>query len=87
MITRTSTQEAIEIIDILGGSAAVARRAGVRLPSVSNWKKKGIPKGRLIALALDIETKSNGRYTRLSLLQEEAPLIWADLAQQGNINA
>lgn len=36
-----------EIIDELGGTAAVARLCEVSMPSVSEWRRKGIPRARL----------------------------------------
>lgn len=35
-----------EIIEALGGTAAVARLCRVKSPSVSDWKKNGIPDAR-----------------------------------------
>jgi hypothetical protein len=35
-----------EIIDKLGGTAAVARLCKVRSPSVSEWRSRGIPTAR-----------------------------------------
>lgn len=32
-----------EIIDTLGGTSALAEKLKVSLPTVSNWKKRGIP--------------------------------------------
>ena len=40
------------IIQALGGTAAVARLCEVKAPSVSVWKKKGIPRARLQFLRL-----------------------------------
>lgn len=39
-----------EIIDALGGTAAVARLCQVKKPSVSEWRKKGIPSARRMYL-------------------------------------
>jgi hypothetical protein len=41
-----------EIIERLGGTAAVARLCQVAQPSVSDWKKTGIPRARLMFLKL-----------------------------------
>lgn len=41
-----------EIIDALGGTSAVARECEIQPPSVSEWRKKGIPKPQLRALRL-----------------------------------
>lgn len=39
-----------EIIDALGGTAAVARLCKVKPPSVSDWRKEGIPSARRMYL-------------------------------------
>lgn len=39
-----------EIIDKLGGTAEVARLCEVKPPSVSEWRKDGIPAARLMYL-------------------------------------
>ncbi len=39
-----------EIIDALGGTAAVARLCKVKDPSVSDWRKTGIPPARRMFL-------------------------------------
>lgn len=38
------------IIDRLGGTSEVARLCEIEPPSVSDWRKYGIPKGRLLYL-------------------------------------
>ncbi len=44
--------DASKIIDELGGTAAVARLCEVQPPSVSEWRKHGIPQARLMFLRL-----------------------------------
>jgi len=41
-----------EIIDALGGTFEVARLCEVQPPSVSEWRKNGIPRARLMFLRL-----------------------------------
>ena len=41
-----------KLIEELGGTAAVARLFGVSSPSVSQWKREGIPKARLQTIQL-----------------------------------
>ncbi|MCU1053281.1 Rha family transcriptional regulator [Stenotrophomonas maltophilia] len=41
-----------KLINELGGPAAVARLFEIKQPSVSEWKRKGIPKARLQTLRL-----------------------------------
>lgn len=38
--------EASRVIEALGGTVAVARICGIKQPSVSGWKKHGIPQAR-----------------------------------------
>lgn len=39
-----------EIIDLLGGTTATAELCDVQPPSVSEWRKTGIPRARLMFL-------------------------------------
>lgn len=41
-----------DIIDELGGASAVAALFDIKQPSVSEWRRKGIPKARLQFLKL-----------------------------------
>ena len=41
-----------ELIDLLGGEAAVAEECGCTLAAVCNWKARGLPKGRCLDLGL-----------------------------------
>ena len=41
-----------EIIDALGGTFRVAELCDVRPPSVSGWRKNGIPRARMMFLRL-----------------------------------
>lgn len=43
-------QPATQIIEALGGTAAVARMFSLSMPSVSDWKKTGIPRARMMYL-------------------------------------
>lgn len=70
-----------EIIDLLGGPAAVARRVGCKTPSVSGWLTDGIPEGRLIELAAEIERRAPGRFSRRERWPLRCAEIWPDLAQ------
>lgn len=42
--------EANKVIDSLGGTSEVARLCDVRMPSVSAWRVRGIPKARMLYL-------------------------------------
>ena len=41
-----------EILDVLGGESAVASLLGCGPSSVSNWKQRGLPKGRWVDLVM-----------------------------------
>jgi hypothetical protein len=41
-----------ELIELLGGEAAVAAECGCSLAAVCNWKARGLPKGRCLDLGL-----------------------------------
>jgi len=42
--------QAIEIIESLGGTAEVSRIFKLSMPSISDWKKTGIPRARMMFL-------------------------------------
>ena len=48
---------ATQVIDVLGGTAEVARLFDVRMPSVSDWKRDGIPSARVMFLSVAYATK------------------------------
>jgi DNA-binding transcriptional regulator YdaS (Cro superfamily) len=68
-----------EIINLLGGTSKVSRLCGVSPASVSQWRKKGIPKDRLIFVAALIEKLSEGKYTRKQMFPESWQDIWIEL--------
>lgn len=72
-----------EIIDVLGGQAAVARMCGIKPPSVNEWLTggKGIPEGRLRELAPQIEMRAGGRFSRRERWPEKYLFYWPELAQ------
>lgn len=51
---------ATQIIEALGGTAAVSRVFGLSMPSVSDWKKAGIPKTRMMYLEAVYPDKLKG---------------------------
>lgn len=70
-----------EIIRMLGGVTTVAKMLGIKPPSVQGWLKTGIPEGRLIELASEIEHRSKGAFTRQQLRPTDWQRIWPELAQ------
>ncbi len=68
-----------EIINLLGGTSKVSRMCGVTAAAVCQWRKKGIPKDRLIFVAALIERLSEGKYTRKQMFPESWQDIWVEL--------
>jgi DNA-binding transcriptional regulator YdaS (Cro superfamily) len=70
----------IEIIQLLGGVTAVAKLLGIKPPSVHAWQSDGIPEGRLIELAGQVEIRSGGRFSRRARWPDRYAEIWPELA-------
>jgi DNA-binding transcriptional regulator YdaS (Cro superfamily) len=68
-----------DIIDALGGTAEVARRLKISSASVSEMRTKGIPAGRKLELAADIERATGGRLRRWDLRPKDWHRIWPEL--------
>lgn len=51
---------ATQVVDALGGTAAVARLCEISMPSVSDWKKEGIPRARMMFLRVAREKELAG---------------------------
>jgi DNA-binding transcriptional regulator YdaS (Cro superfamily) len=69
-----------EIITILGGTSKVAKLCNVSPPAVTQWRKNGIPKDRLIFVAALIEKLSEGKYTRKQMFPDSWQDIWIELS-------
>lgn len=67
------------MIDLLGGTAKVARMCKCDDATVSTWRKRGIPSGPLMFLAARIEQVSHGLVTRQDLFPHNFYLIWPEL--------
>jgi len=70
-----------EMIDTLGGTAAVARLLNVKPPSVHAWRTGGIPDDKLIRLAPILERETGGKVTRRTLRPNDWQSIWPELAE------
>ena len=70
-----------EIIELLGGVTVVARYFEIKPPSVFGWLETGIPEVRLMALAPQLELRSNGRFSRKARWPETYAFFWPELAQ------
>ena len=67
-----------ELIDKLGGPAAVAKLLGIKPPSVVGWRANGIPDDKLIRLAPICEQR--GIASRQDLRPNDWRQIWPELA-------
>ena len=67
------------IIDLLGGTAKVARMCKVDPAAVSNWRVRGIPGDKFMLLGARIEEVSHGLVTRQDLFPTNFWLIWPEL--------
>lgn len=67
------------IIDLLGGTAKVARMCKCDSAAVSNWRIRGIPAAKYMLLGARIEEASHGLITRQDLFPNNYFLIWPEL--------
>ena len=67
------------IIDLLGGTAKVARMCRVDPAAVSNWRIRGIPGDKFMLLGARIEEASHGLVTRQDIFPTNFWLIWPEL--------
>ena len=65
------------IIDLLGGTFAVAKMCRVSPPSVSQWRNNGIPADKLVLVAGELERKSKGKFSRKEIQNWQQ--IWPEL--------
>ena len=67
------------IIDLLGGTAKVAKMCRIDNAAVSNWRIRGIPADKYMFLGARIEEVSHGLVTRQDLFPTNFWLIWPEL--------
>jgi DNA-binding transcriptional regulator YdaS (Cro superfamily) len=73
------------MLDLLGGTAKVAKMCKCDNATVSSWRKRGIPHGQLLFLAARIEKVSHGLVTRQDLFPTNWWLVWPELLPKNNI--
>jgi DNA-binding transcriptional regulator YdaS (Cro superfamily) len=56
-------------VDASGGTSKLAAKLGVSQPVVSNWKKRGVPANRVLA----VEAATDGKVTRHELRPDLYP--------------
>jgi DNA-binding transcriptional regulator YdaS (Cro superfamily) len=72
------------IIDLLGGTAKVARMCKIDSAAVSNWRIRGIPADKYMLLGARIEEASHGLVTRMDLFPKNYFLIWPEMLPKNN---
>jgi len=72
------------IIDLLGGTAKVARMCKIDPAAVSNWRIRGIPADKYMLLGARIEKESHGLVSRKDLFPNSFWLIWPELLENLN---
>lgn len=72
------------MIDCLGGTAKVAKMCKCDNATVSTWRVRGIPHGKLLFLAARIEKESHGLVTRKDLFPNNFWLIWPEMLEKHN---
>jgi DNA-binding transcriptional regulator YdaS (Cro superfamily) len=72
------------IIDLLGGTAKVARMCKVDSAAVSNWRVRGIPGDKFMFLGARIEEVSHGLVSRQDLFPKNYFLIWPEMLPKQN---
>jgi DNA-binding transcriptional regulator YdaS (Cro superfamily) len=72
------------LIDLLGGTAKVAKMCKYDQATVSTWRKRGIARGSLLLLAARIEKESHGLVTRKDLFPNNFWLIWPEMLEKNN---
>ena len=68
-----------QIIDLLGGAIKVSKQMDVSVQAVHKWKREGIPAGKLVMMAAQIEKESHGLVTRKDLFPQSYQVIWPEL--------
>jgi hypothetical protein len=72
------------IIDLLGGTARVAKMCKCDSAAVSNWRVRGIPAAKYMFLGARIEKESHGLVSRKDLFPNNFWLIWPELLEKSN---
>ena len=73
-----------QMIDLLGGTVAVAKKLRLSPAAVTQWKLVGIPLNRLVFLAAEIEKQSHGLVTRQDMFPKLALYVWPELVPKNN---
>jgi DNA-binding transcriptional regulator YdaS (Cro superfamily) len=69
-----------QIIDLLGGPTAIAKRLNISPPAVCVWRKNGIPADKMVYLAAMIEEQSKGLISRKTMFPAMYAWIWPEIS-------
>jgi DNA-binding transcriptional regulator YdaS (Cro superfamily) len=64
--------------DVVGGLAPLAARLDVTVQVVSNWRTRGVPPDKCLA----VERATDGKVTRRELRPDDWQLYWPELADK-----
>jgi len=70
-----------QIIDLLGGPTAIAKKLRISPPAVCVWRKYGIPTDKKLYLAAEIERRTEGKLNRKQLFPEDWYFVWPELGK------
>jgi hypothetical protein len=68
-----------QMIDLLGGAKTISKQMDVSVQAAHKWKREGIPSGKLVMLAAQIERESKGLVSRKDLFPQSWHQIWPEL--------
>ena len=68
-----------QIIDMLGGPTAIAKRLNISPPAVCVWRRNGIPIDKRVYLAAEIEKQTEGKLSRKSMFPTNWRYIWPEI--------
>ena len=73
-----------QMIDLLGGTSTVARKFKIAPSAVAQWRTNGIPIGKVMMLAAELEKASHGLLNRQDMFPKVALLVWPELVPKNN---
>lgn len=74
-----------QMIELLGGVKAVAKKLNISVQAVSQWNDNSIPVSKMVMIAALIEKESHGLVTRQDMFPKSWMWIWPELVPKNNI--
>ena len=73
-----------QMIELLGGVKAVAKKLNISVQAVSQWDDNIIPVSKMVMIAALIEKESHGLVTRQDMFPKSWMWIWPELLEKTN---